>query len=597
MDNYNNSEIDNDSNSEITPDANEQDINNTEQPSDEPLSNGYNHMASSNREAFTRGLDNNYQERIARNKANLQQSINRSNETQKTNDDGETKEKNILDKAGDKANVLKNKASLLSSQIDSARSKAFQITHPVEAAKIAAKQKVKKWLLGILIGSPTFIFGIFVVLIAALQVSGVFDSDNDYVAGDYAHIHSAYSYCESITAGGKLYPFEEYIARVVQKEAYTSENEEALKAQAIASRTYALYTTNGCKEAIGNSTAQQTFFDGPKEDIVEAALNAANSTEAMVLAYGNDLFLSQYDSFCYADNDCPDSVINANGTYSVQYERQPTGEMHTITLSDSSLYNRIPPGEGHANGMSQLFSYQLAREGKNYEEILKFFYSDGVQIIDLNNLPIGSENVESGVGYTSTYTNPKNGKTYRNYKQGSFLASNFSDSDFPQGSSYHVSSSSKKDSIKQEGAQWLEDYGCGLTSVAIVSSGDNIAITPTYLYGHQRFVDGQASLSSCMNKQFSSGVDYSKKEEKVKNMKNELVSTLSNGGTAIFFITSSNTINGNSWTGWQHFFAVLDYDPSTKMIYVSNPGNSNENQNGWLPLDYFDEVEVTYLIY
>ena len=179
MDDYNNSNIDDDSNSEITPEVDGQDIEDSEQPTDSPLSNGYNRMASSSREAFTNGLNNNYQERIARNKASLQQSINRSNEAKKTNEDGEEREKNILDKAGDKANVLKNKASLLTSQIDSARSKAFQTLHPVEAAKIVAKKKIQAWLIGILVSALPYLLGIFVVFIACFAILGLFDeSDN-----------------------------------------------------------------------------------------------------------------------------------------------------------------------------------------------------------------------------------------------------------------------------------------------------------------------------------------------------------------------------------------------------------------------------------
>lgn len=170
---------------------------------------------------------------------------------------------------------------------------------------------------------------------------------------------------------------EDYIAGVVSNEAYASEGIEALKAQAVAARTYALNSTNYCQNSIANSTSAQTFT----KDVNDKAREAAFSTAGEILVNKDGkIFSAMYDSFCYDDADCPDSKKNGDGTYTVTYTKKPYGEKHTITLSDTSQYSRITHGQGHANGMSQLVSYQLAKEGKNYKEILAYFYSDGVQI-------------------------------------------------------------------------------------------------------------------------------------------------------------------------------------------------------------------------
>ena len=169
---------------------------------------------------------------------------------------------------------------------------------------------------------------------------------------------------------------EEYVAGVVSNEAYTSEGMEALKAQAVAARTYAVNLTNYCQNSIGNSTNSQTFT----RNVNDRAKEATISTSGEILQYNGSIFSSQYDSFCYEDSDCKDAKRNSDGTYSVTYTKLPNGEKHTITLSDSSQYGRILPGQGHAHGMSQLLSYQLAKEGKSYQEILSYFYSDGVTI-------------------------------------------------------------------------------------------------------------------------------------------------------------------------------------------------------------------------
>lgn len=173
------------------------------------------------------------------------------------------------------------------------------------------------------------------------------------------------------------FDFEEYIAGVVSREAYTSEGMEALKAQAVAARTYALKYTDYCSKVIPNSTNAQTFT----RDINDRARQAATETAGEVLIdRDGKIFSSQYDSFCYDDSDCPDAKKNEDGTYTVTYTKLPNGEKHTVTLSDSSQFNRITHGQGHAHGMSQLVSYQLAKEGKTYQEILSYFYSDGVEI-------------------------------------------------------------------------------------------------------------------------------------------------------------------------------------------------------------------------
>lgn len=182
------------------------------------------------------------------------------------------------------------------------------------------------------------------------------------------------------------YQLEEYVAGVISAEAYASEGMEALKAQAVASRTYALIATNYCQQSISNSTNQQTFT----KNINDRAREAASLTAGEILTYNGEAFSANYDSLCYNRSQCPDSkfTYDANGnitSYSVTYTKKPNGEKHTITLTYSKYLNDFrnsyfSEGQGHAMGMSQVMSYQLANEGYNYEQILKYFYSDGVEI-------------------------------------------------------------------------------------------------------------------------------------------------------------------------------------------------------------------------
>ena len=222
------------------------------------------------------------------------------------------------------------------------------------------------------------IFGIIILLILSVLFISLLSSENlggggsesvSYVAG--------YEKCSSITVSGLgTYSLEDYVAGVVEHEAYKDGGIEALKAQAVAARTYAINSTKNCTTSIGNSQASQTFSANPSE----ISKQAANETAGQVLTYDEKVFSTMYDSFCYNDKDCPDAVKNDDGTYSVTYKKLPNKETHTITLSDTKQYSRIVEGGGHASGMSQLVSYQMAASGKKYDEILKFFYSSNVKI-------------------------------------------------------------------------------------------------------------------------------------------------------------------------------------------------------------------------
>jgi len=534
--------------------------------------NGYNGLASSNRHAYARGLNESYDDRIARNQANLNASRARANDSYKMKNghEGEErqtdevtgesnfKKKNKLDTVKDKGDVLRDKAELASSKIDKARANAFKVMHPGEAAKMALSAKLKTMLLPALLPICFGLMFVFVLFVSTFLVLGLFEIKSN--ASDNVAISAIYSECNGITVGGKLYSLDDYVAGVVEHEAYLEEGEEALKAQAIAARTYALVKTNGCTKAIENSQGSQTFDKNP----TATAKKASNDTAGLVLTYNGEVFLSEYDSFCYADGDCSDARKNGVGSYTVIYKKLPNKEMHKITLSDASQYWKIVPGAGHARGMSQLVSYQLAKQGKKYDEILKYFYSDGVQISSLtsNDNSGGVTSNESSKHYNGTYTDNYKGKKYYNYKQATY-------------------------------GGWIKSSGCGLTSAAIIINSTNRNVTPKYLYDNYRLKSDGVYIN-----QYFTNYSYktSRLDKSVSSQKSQIISHINSGGEAIFKVTSKCKINGISWTGWQHYFAVLDYDSKNNKIYVSNPGTVDERRNGWISLDSFDCATVAYLV-
>lgn len=137
-------------------------------------------------------------------------------------------------------------------------------------------------------------------------------------------------------------PLETYITGVVAAEMPVSFHKEALKAQAIAARTYALKTTNYGEKAIAPTVARQVFYDeaqrkanwasnflGNEKKIVEAI----NETKGQVLLYQNELITAMFHStsngktesaYGYSGNEIPylQSVTSISDQASPKFEAQ-----------------------------------------------------------------------------------------------------------------------------------------------------------------------------------------------------------------------------------------------------------------------------------
>lgn len=198
--------------------------------------------------------------------------------------------------------------------------------------------------------------------------------ENDLGNRTYTKVYGYCSGVEVITNDGSpvgTFSLEEYVAGVVQGENYPGQNMEAYKAFAIVARTFTLVKTDNCTKPIRTSDYDQVFVNPTKD----YAINAAKETEGLVLISDGSTFMSMYDSFCYNDSDC-NYGSDSNGKY-VIYTKQPNGETHKVYLSNK--YFSMANG-GHGQGMSVTKSYEMADNGKKYDEILKYFYSDGVSI-------------------------------------------------------------------------------------------------------------------------------------------------------------------------------------------------------------------------
>lgn len=273
-----------------------------------------------------------------------------------------------VDNTGKKMREFGKNAEQKSSQIKDLNS-AF-----TDKYKLSQKKK-KIILIGICIWLA--ICTVFIiVLISPLMSLGIIDISG--MGGSSGLGYSTNTYlqkvndeCKSIIVDNQAYSLEDYVKGVVSAEAYTSEGIEALKAQAIAARTFAIKRTNNCTISIENSDVTQKFTS----NFVDSAVEATVATEGLVLTSNSELIMAQYDSF-YTGGDyaCDDDGC------SVTYTKLPNNETHKVTVSNE--YKSYIAG-GHGYGMSQVASYQLAKEGYKFDYILKYFYSPSVQISSL----------------------------------------------------------------------------------------------------------------------------------------------------------------------------------------------------------------------
>jgi len=219
-------------------------------------------------------------------------------------------------------------------------------------------------------------------------------------SGSFANCSVINTSCTGITiksgSYAGTYTLEEYIAGVVNHEVGAGWPDEAIKAQAIAARTFALKYTDNCTKEIENSTNAQTFSPATDERIKKLV----DETAGMVMTYNGEIINSEYgswwgnnrDSSCEAYHDCQ------NGNCSIDLYKSPNKEKWTFEMpqnyfSWSNVTDSIQMDNstirslgGHCRGMSQ-FGAKYLDLGKNYkyDQILETFYSDGVQLSSFGN--------------------------------------------------------------------------------------------------------------------------------------------------------------------------------------------------------------------
>jgi stage II sporulation protein D len=142
---------------------------------------------------------------------------------------------------------------------------------------------------------------------------------------------------------------EDYVASVVDAEMGSSFSPEALKAQAVAARSYALHHyKQGWWFDLHSDTRSQVYRGLP---VSGAAVAATEATRGMVLVYGGEFVNAMYSS--------------SSGGRTVGVRGVP----YLQSVPDISR-----PKFGHGIGMSQWGAQERAKQGWSYQQILGYYY-------------------------------------------------------------------------------------------------------------------------------------------------------------------------------------------------------------------------------
>lgn len=178
--------------------------------------------------------------------------------------------------------------------------------------------------------------------------------------------------------------FEQYIIGVVGSEIGNYVGIEAIKAQAVAARTYAYKSALNGNVITDSSETYQAF----KAERVsyENCIKAVNATEGELLYYQGKLI-----------TDCVYSSSNQGRIVSAE---QRWGNVRPWLISKEDKYDKeycdmlYATGKkilvGHGVGMSQYGAIRQAGLGFNYKQILSFYY-EGTEIVKVNYGSEGSE--------------------------------------------------------------------------------------------------------------------------------------------------------------------------------------------------------------
>lgn len=157
---------------------------------------------------------------------------------------------------------------------------------------------------------------------------------------------------DTLTGEIKNIELEDYIVGVVAGEMPASFNEEALKAQAIASRTYAMYkmkNSNGTYDLVTDKTNQVYITEDKMKSLwqenfdyyFEKIKKAVYDTKDLIMTYNGNVILSMY--FARSNGKTEDAILvfGSNEEYLKSVESPEESLTSEVTISKDEFCNKL----------------------------------------------------------------------------------------------------------------------------------------------------------------------------------------------------------------------------------------------------------------
>ena len=157
---------------------------------------------------------------------------------------------------------------------------------------------------------------------------------------------------DTLTGEIKNIELEDYIVGVVAGEMPVSFNEEALKAQAIAARTYAMYkmkNSNGTYDLVTDKTNQVYITEDKMKSLwqenfdyyFEKIKKAVYDTKDLIMTYNGDIILSLYFARSNGKTEDAIAVFGSNEEYLKSVESPEENLTSEVTISKDKFCNKL----------------------------------------------------------------------------------------------------------------------------------------------------------------------------------------------------------------------------------------------------------------
>ena len=380
--------------------------------------------------------------------------------------------------------------------------------------------------------------------------------------------------CSTVTVDGNTYTLEDYVAGVVKAELGAETHApEALKAQAIAARSY-LLSTSSCTSEVTNGQSYQAFSPVSSDSTTDQIyIKAANDTAGVVVTRNNSIAVTQYVSY-------PNEKFytTTGNKWSVNFQKfndDPTSSWTWVGPSKQTVLDasHAAPSSGapsttHHYGMSQTIAVYLdVIENYSYTDILSLFYGEKLETLSDGSYIGDLEFANSDFGNIYYF----NQTDYKDY--------------------YYSSDTSVVEYYGSNGPATISSHGCGPTAVAIVVSSflnrpigpietteavcSNAGCTSTGSYfGTLKTVIGQYGLTAY----------YAQTDQ-------EAVDALSSGNALVIALMGPGT-----FTRGGHFI-VLTGVRSDGYVSVADPASRKRTETKWFSFNtVVEETKSKFLI-